>query len=62
MSKELLQFAENVTYPPEFWDNINKSIEKEHQEYIKLCHSLKIDPISGRSTMSWEQRNRMFNC
>jgi hypothetical protein len=55
-------FAQNITFTPEFWEQINESIRKENQEYEKLCRSLKIDPISGKSTMSWEERNRAFNC
>ncbi|MFA5405186.1 MAG: hypothetical protein WC358_09645 [Ignavibacteria bacterium] len=55
-------FAQNITFTPEFWEQINESIRKENQEYEKLCRSLKIDPVSGKSTMSWEERNRPFNC
>lgn len=55
-------FAQNITFTPEFWEQIDESIRKENQEYEKLCRSLKIDPVSGKSTMSWEERNRPFNC
>lgn len=51
-----------VVYDDAFWDSIGKSIEKENKEYEKLCKNMEIDPISGKSTMSWEEKNREFNC
>lgn len=27
----------------------------------KLCRNMKINPVSGKSTMSFEERNKMFN-
>lgn len=59
---EFSNIETKIVYDDAFWDDIVKSIEKENKEYKKLCKSMKIDPISGKSTMSWEERNREFNC
>ncbi len=50
----------NEIYDKEFWDKVCESIRKENQDYEKLCERMKIDPISGKSTMSYEERNKMF--
>lgn len=49
-------------YDDAFWDKLSKSFKKHNEEYEKLCKNMEIDPISGKSTMSWEERNREFNC
>lgn len=58
---ELLASIERKPYSKEFWEKINKQIIKENKEFEEQCRQLKLDPISGKSTMSWEDRNRMFN-
>ena len=57
---ELLASIERKPYSKEFWEKINKQIIKENKEFEEQCRQLKIDPISGKSTMSYEQMNKRF--
>lgn len=61
--KDLLGFSKietNEVYDKEFWDKVAESIRKENKQYEEQCKRMQIDPVSGKSTMSWEDRNRMF--
>lgn len=51
-----------TAYTPEFWAKLEESNRKHQARYEKECRDMCIDPETGRSTMSWERRNRMFNC
>lgn len=57
---EISKFIDDVEFSQEFWENVAKQINKENKEYVEQCKRLKIDPVSGKSTMSWEERNKMF--
>lgn len=48
-------------YDKEFWEKVADQIRKENKQYEEQCKRMQINPISGKSTMSWEDRNRMFN-
>ena len=60
---DFIQYVKDnpVVYDEKFWEKIAKSIEKENKDYEKMCERLRIDPFSGKSTMTWEERNRMFD-
>jgi hypothetical protein len=61
--KDLLGFSKIQTdevYDKEFWDKVAESMRKENEDYERMCRNMQIDPISGKSTMSYEERNRMF--
>lgn len=58
---ELLASVKRKPYSKEFWVKVNENMKKENDMYEEQCRVLKIDPISGKSTMSYEQRNRMFD-
>lgn len=63
--KDLLGFSKIDTdevYDKEFWNKVVETIRKENKQYEEQCKRMQIDPISGKSTMSWEDRNKMFNC
>ena len=60
ITDEMIEQMKNIPFSPEFWDKIAKSIKEENEHYERLCRRIQIDPISGKSTMSWEHRNRMF--
>ena len=47
-------------YTKEFFMEVQEDIKKEYERYEETCRRLKIDPESGKSTMSWEERNRRF--
>jgi hypothetical protein len=62
--KDLRGFSKIETdevYDKEFWDKVAETIRKENKQYEEQCKRMQIDPVSGKSTMSWEDRNRMFN-
>lgn len=52
----------NNAYTPEFWSKLESELRKSNARYERECRAMCIDPISGRSTMSAERRNRMFDC
>lgn len=51
---------EKKPYTKEFWEKVREQIKKEHERYEETCRRLKIDPESGKSTMSHEEMNRRF--
>lgn len=57
---ELLKSIEMKPYSKEFWEKINKQIIKENEEFEEQCRQLKICPVTGKSTMSYEQMNKRF--
>lgn len=63
-TEELLEFLKLETYEvydKEYWKRVDLLIIEENERYEELCRNMQIDPISGKSTMSWEERNKMFN-
>lgn len=54
------QYAEDVEFTTEFWKMVAEYMRKEHERYVKQCEAMCIDPDNGKSTMSWEERNKMF--
>lgn len=58
---ELVKSVKFKPYSKEFWEKIRTQINKENEMYEEQCRALKIDPDSGKSTMSYEQRNKEFN-
>lgn len=58
---DISDFATDEAYDQEFWDKVAANMRKEHERYVKQCEAMCIDPESGKSTMSWEERNKMFN-
>lgn len=62
--KRMSEFVKSVKgkpYSKDFWEKINQDMKDENERYEELCRNMQIDPISGKSTMSWEDRNKMFN-
>lgn len=57
---EFLASCGEIKFSDEFWANHEKLVRDENERYAKECRALKIDPVSGKSTMSWEDRNRPF--
>lgn len=47
-------------YDKEFWDKVAETIRKENKQYEELCRKIQIDPISGKSTISYDQMNKRF--
>lgn len=45
---------------PQHWKDLQKQLIKENLQYEKMCRNMQIDPISGKSTMSYEQMNKRF--
>ena len=61
--KDLGKFASLVTnevYDDAYWKKLAESIRKENEDYERKCKRMQIDPISGKSTMLWADRNKMF--
>lgn len=54
-------YADDVVFDKEFWDKVAKNIREENERYERQCEAMMIDPISGKSTMSWVERNKEFN-
>ncbi|MFA5405185.1 MAG: hypothetical protein WC358_09640 [Ignavibacteria bacterium] len=48
-------------YNQAFWDKLEGEFRKSNERYESECRAMCIDPLSGKSTMTHEQMNRMFN-
>lgn len=59
---DLSKYLDDLVFDDKFWDDVVEQMQKEHKQYVGMCRQMQIDPVSGRSTMSWEDRNRPFNC
>lgn len=49
-----------ATLDEEYWKKVYEEEDRLHKKYVKECEGMRIDPVSGRSTMSWEERNKPF--
>lgn len=63
LTDELIEFSKiytNEVYDKAFWDKVVKSMKEEDERYVRQCEAMMIDPISGKSTASWEYMQKRF--
>lgn len=53
-------YSDDVVFDKEFWEKVVKNIREENERYERQCESMMIDPISGKSTASWEYMQKRF--
>ena len=58
--KEFLDKLDDTPFSQEFWDKVAETIRKENKQYEEQCKRMQIDPVSGKSTMNYEQMNKRF--
>ena len=53
-------YADDEVFDHEFWEKVAKNMREENERYERQCEAMMIDPISGKSTASWEYMQKRF--